>query len=186
MAKNWHNILFFAVILLACFLRLRGIYPSYPPYHSDEGMSYEQGISIIRENTLDAHGYSISLGYPFLIPVINAFLFKVVFIPLAWSKFFVTHLTQIVDGVIHLPFTQAEYLKVFQLDILGTREIYVLAWGRIIAAFFGVGIVVFSYFFSRQILGKYVGILTALLIAINYKEVLNSHLDLPDIYNAFF
>src|SRR5581483_8744534 len=100
MAKKWHKIIFFLVLAISSLLRLGGIYPSFPPYHSDEGMSYAQGISIIKENTLDAHGYTLSLGYPFLIPYINAFFFKFFFIPLSWSIFLFKKIFNIIDGII--------------------------------------------------------------------------------------
>src|SRR5579864_6065904 len=119
MVKSWHNFLFLGIIILAAFLRFGGIYPSFPPYHPDEGMSYEQGIYIIKENTLDAHGYSLALAYPSLIPIINAFAFKFFFIPLSWTKFFITNIPQIFDGLIKIPFSASNYQKIFQFDILG-------------------------------------------------------------------
>src|SRR5258708_21945561 len=98
MVKSWHNILVFLIIALAIILRFGGIYPSYPPYHSDEGMSYAQGIYILKEGTIDAHGYSLALGYPFLIPILNALVFKIFFIPIAWSNFLITNVLKILDG----------------------------------------------------------------------------------------
>lgn len=186
MAKRLHSILFFLVIFLAIFLRFKGIYPSFPPYHPDEGMSYEQGIYIIKEGTIDAHGYSLALAYPSLIPIINALAFKFFFIPISWDNFFLSNATRIFDGLIKFPLTSADYNRIFRINILGPREIYVLTWGRMVAAGFGVGVVILIYFLSREMFGKNTAIITALLVAINYRQVLNSHIDLPDIYNAFY
>ncbi len=186
MVKNWHNLILPLIIVLSLSLRLIGIFPSYPPYHSDEGMSYSQGIYIIKENNLNAEGYSVRLGYPFLIPYINALSFKLFFIPIAWSKFFITNIPKIIDGILQLPLSKTDYTRIYQLDILGAREIYVLTWGRILAALFGVGVVILTYFLGRIIFNKYVGLIAAFLVSVNYRHVLNSHLDLPDIYNSFF
>lgn len=184
--KNWHNILFVLLILLACSLRLIGVYPGFPPYHPDEGMSYAQGISIITERNLNANGYNLHLAYPSLIPIINAFFFKIFFIPLSWAKYFIVHVPDIMDGLLKYPFTEENYLRIFQSEILGNREVNVVTWGRTIAAFFGIGIVFLTYTLARQMFNKWTGLIVGFLVAVNYRQVLNSHFDLPDIYNAFF
>ncbi len=186
MQKKWSSFFFFAIIVIASILRFGGINNGYPPYHSDEGMSYAQGISMVRENTLDGDGYGLALAYPNVIPLINAIFFKIFFIPFSWVKFYITHIPQVVDGLIKLPLDKNEYLRIFQLNILGEREINVLIWGRIIAASFGVGVVILGYLISKKIFGNIAAIVTATLITVNFRQVLNSHLDLPDIYNAFF
>lgn len=172
---NW---LLLAILIVAALLRFIGIYPSYPPYHSDEGMSYSQGIFMIIENTLDAHGYPLAYAYPNVVPVINALAFKLIFIPASWINFWVSHMGKVLEGYIHIPLTKQEYKSIYQLEILGEREKNVLTWGRILTAFFGVGVVFLVYKISSWP--------AAFLAAVNYRQVLNSHLDLPDIYSAFF
>lgn len=187
MLKKWFSLAFLLVIMaVAIFLRFGGINHGYPPYHPDEGMSYAQGISIIKEGTLDADGYSLALAYPNVIPLVNALLFKVLFIPAGWLGYYLTHLSQIADGLVSLAPSQEEFQKIFQLNILGEREIKVLIWGRIIVASFGVGVVGLIYLMSKKMFGVAVGLAAAALVAVNFRQVLNSHLDLPDVYNAFF
>lgn len=184
--RNKFNLFFLITFVLASLLRLGGIYPGFPPYHPDEGMSYAQGIAIVRENTLNAHGYPLSLAYPNLIPIINSILFKFIFIPISWTAFFAKNLNQIIDGIIHFPLVTSEYNRIFQLEILGERESNVLVWGRIISAAFGIGIVFLIWKLAKEMFGDKAAVFAALLVAVNYRQVLNSHLDLPDIYNAFF
>ena len=175
-----------AIVAVALALRFVGISPSYPPYHSDEGMSYGQGISIVNEGTLDAHGYPLAYAYPNMVPLMNAIFFKFVFIPLAWLKFWISNTGALLEGFIHLPLSEQEFKRIYQLEILGERELNVLVWGRVVAALFGIATVIMSYKFSKTIFNKYIGLLVSFLVAINYRQVLNSHINLPDIYNAFF
>ncbi|MBX4205650.1 glycosyltransferase family 39 protein [Candidatus Microgenomates bacterium] len=181
--SNW---IIFLIIILAVILRFVGIYPGFPPYHSDEGMSYAQGIAIVQEKTLDAHGYPLAYAYPNVVPIINAILFKIIFIPLSWVKFCIVNTQGIVDGIIRFPLSVDGYKRIFQVDILGEREINVLTWGRMIAAGFGVGVCVLVYKLSKKLFNKNTALLAALFSSINFRQVLNSHINLPDIYNAFF
>lgn len=174
------------IIILAATLRLVGIIPGYPPYHPDEGMSYSQAVGIIKEHSLDANGYSLHYAYPGLIPIVNAVSFETVFIPLSWLKYYLVNFGKVIDGVVPILFSGKEYDRIFQLYILGNREINALYWGRITAALFGIGVVYLTYHFSKVLFNKRIGLISALLVAINYRQVLNSHFDLPDIYNAFF
>lgn len=178
--------LLFLILSLAALLRFIGTNPGFPPYHSDEGISYSQGISIIKEGTLDAHGYGLPYAYPAVVPLVNAIFFKFVFIPLAWIGFLLTNFDKIVDGFIRLPFSPEEYKRTFQLFIVGEREINALFWTRYITALTGIGVVFLTYLVGKKLFNKEAGLLSALLVAVNWREVLNSHIGLPDIYNAFF
>ena len=52
---------------------------------------------------------------------------------------------------------------------------------------FGVGVVWLTWALGRRLWkDEKVGILGAVFVAVNYRQVLNSHFGLPDIYNAFF
>lgn len=182
----FQNKILLFILLFAAVLRFSGIRYSYPPYHADEGMSYSQGISIIKEKTLDAHGYSLAYAYPSLVPIVNALFFKYIFIPIKWTSYWVNNLDKVIDGYIKIPLSEIDYDRTFQLEILGARDINALKWGRMIAAFFGVGVVFLSYLLSKEIFNKKTGLIVASLVAMNYRQVLNSHINLPDIYNAFF
>lgn len=172
------------ILLLAAALRFIGIWPGFPPYHPDEGMSYAQGIAILKDG-LDAHGYSLPYAYPSLIPLINAFFFQYFFLPLSWAHFYISHLSNLIDGLIQVPLTKDEYNLIYHTQIIGERELNVLSWGRCIAALFGVGVVFLTYIVGKKIFDKRVGLFSAALVAVNFRQVLNSHIDLPDIYNAF-
>jgi len=174
------------VLLLSAFLRFSGIKNSYQPNHSDEGMSYSQGIYMLLEKSLDAHGYSLAYAYPNVVPIINAFAFKSFFLPFKWLSYYFQNLGEIVDGYIKLPLDQQEFNRIYKMEILGYREINVLRWGRMVSAFIGTAVVFLSYLFSKKLFNKKVAYITALLVAVNYRQVLNSHINLPDIYNSFF
>jgi len=77
------------------------------------------------------------------------------------------------------------YNKIFQLEILGPQDVNALFWVRWVTALFGVGVVWGSYLVGKKLFGKLTGLITAMLVCVNYRQVLNSHLGLPDIYNTF-
>lgn len=186
--SKYKKLLILSIILIALVLRFIGIVPGYPPYHSDEGMSYSQGINMITENTLDAHGYPLAYAYPNVVPLVNAIFFKAFFLPVSWTSFWIQDFGQVLEGLIHIPLTPVEYKKILQLHILGEREKNVLVWGRTVSAIFGVGVVYLTYLLASKLFSekKWIGYIAAFLVAVNYRQVLNSHFDLPDIYNAFF
>lgn len=179
---NKHNLVLLAIYCLAIYLRFFGVRPGYPPYHSDEGISYSSAVSMIKNGNLDPLRYD----YPSLVPLINYLGFRIFFIPIYWFKFFILHFTQILDGFIHFPLTAEEKSRFFQIEILGEREIHALWWGRYITAAFGFGIVVSAYYLAKKLFSKRVALISTLLVSVNYRQVLNSHLGLPDIYNSFF
>lgn len=170
------------VLILAAFLRFSGTKPGYPPYHSDEGISYSAATSMIKNNNLDPLRYD----YPAVVPLVNYIFYKFVFIPVSWVRFYVENFSRIADGFIKLPLVEKEYQRIFQAEILGEREINALFWGRYVTALFGVGVVFLSFLLAKELFGDKAGLISAFLVAINYRQVLNSHFGLPDIYNAFF
>lgn len=175
-----NNYILLLILIFAIYLRFTGINPGYPA-HTDEG-GYSSALTMIWNENLDPGRYD----YPAGVPLIHIFLFKSIFIPLAWFKYYVSHLGQILDGFINIPLNEVDYQRIFRLEILGNREINVMYWGRYVTAFFGVGVVISSYLFSKKVFNKSVGLITAFLVAVNFRQVLNSHIGLPDIYNAFF
>lgn len=182
MKPNFTKIILILIILISFFLRFVGTKPGYPPYHSDEGIGYSAATSMIKNNNLDPLRYD----YPSLVPLINIGIYKSVFIPLFWTKFYISNFEKIIDGMIKLPIKGDEYRRIFQLDILGSREINALFWSRYITTIFGVGVCLLTYFLAKKIFSKEIGLISMYLVAVNFRQVLNSHLGLPDIYNAFF
>jgi 4-amino-4-deoxy-L-arabinose transferase-like glycosyltransferase len=177
-----HKLLFISILLISIALRFVGISPGYPPYHSDEGISYSSAISMIKNKNLDPLRYD----YPSLVPLTNYIFFENFFIPFSWMSYYARNLGNIIDGFVKLPLPEIELKRVFQLEILGEREVYALWWGRYTTAFIGVGVVVATYLLAKKLFSVEVGLIAATMLAVSYRHVLNSHLGLPDIYNSFF
>lgn len=174
------NLLIIIILLTAIFFRFTSINPGYPA-HTDEA-GYSSAITMIWNENLDPARYD----YPSGVPLIHFFAFKLIFIPISWTNYFFNNIGQILDGLIKLPFSHIEYKRIFNSEILGNREINVMYWGRYITAVFGVGVVFMTYLLSNKVFNKTVGIIASFLVAVNFRQVLNSHIGLPDIYNAFF
>lgn len=177
-----NNKILFVIIVMAAALRFIGTSPGYQPFHPDEGMSYSSATSMIKNGNLDPLRYD----YPSVIPLVNMLLFKIIFIPLYWAGFYAIHIPDFINGSMRFPLAGREYQTIFQNVILGWRDSNALAWGRIITALFGLGDVILVYLIAKNLFSKSVALLSASLVAVNYRQVLNSHLGLPDIYNAFF
>lgn len=177
--RNWIIIL---IILVASLLRFIGTNPGYNRYHNDEPIIYGTAIDMVRNNSLDP----VRFDYPGGPIYINYFAFKFVFIPFRWGVYYTTHVLQILDGTVHIPISALEKDRIFNTFILGGRDFYPLFWGRYVVSFFGVGNVFLLYVLGKKLFSKNVGLIAALLLAINFRQILNSHIDLPDIYNSFF
>jgi len=176
-----------AILIVASVLRFVGIYPGYNQFHPDEQMSYSTAASMLQEKKFfPTSGYSVKLAYPYLVPLINYFFFKQVFVPLSWTNYFITNSGKILEGFIHLPLAPADEKRIFQFDILGYREVNTIFWARTVTAFFGVGVVFLTYLLGSKIANKKVGLIAAFLIAFDFRQITNSHIALPDIYNSFF
>lgn len=169
------NTLLFVILILAGALRFFGIYPGYHPYHSDEGMSYSSAIVMIKNLNFDPTRYD----YPALIPIINALVFSFLFIPLF-----------IVISFIFNPALIPSFknpLDLWQRFVIVNQQNIVLFWGRFVTAIFGVGVVLMVYLVANKLFqNKKISLTASFLTAVNFRQVLNSHLALPDIYNAFF
>ena len=180
------NYLLVLIIILASLLLFMGTIPGYPPIHTDEGISHSQGIAMILEKTLDPkYGYGVPYNYPIMVPLINAFFYLFIFIPLYVLGYLLLHIGEI--GSLLSVVSSGQAGGIFEHNILGPNKINVVFWGRIVTAFFGIGVVFLVYFLGKKLfISKGLGLLAAFFTAINYRQVLNSHFGLPDIYNAFF
>ncbi|EKD90404.1 MAG: hypothetical protein ACD_31C00005G0030 [uncultured bacterium] len=169
----YNNKLLVIILILAGFLRVLGIYPGYHPYHSDEGMSYAAAINMIKTLSLDPGRYD----YPIIIPLIHAIIY-ILILPFI-----------LIFSFIFSPDTLPSFKNILELPerfLVVNQQTIVLFWGRLITAFFGIGIVYLIYRLSINCFNdKKIALGAAFLTAVNYRQVLNSHLALPDIYNAF-
>lgn len=176
------NYILVLILVVASILRFIAVKPGYNQYHGDETAIWGSASQMIKLNTFDPGRYD----YPATAMLINAFFYKYFFIPLSWVKYYLTNINSMIDGTVKFPPTVAEAKRVFGIYILGVREINSLFWSRYITAAFGVGTVFLTYLLSKKIFSKRVGLLAALFLTFNYRNVMNSHITLPDIYNAFF
>lgn len=174
------------ILLLAALLRFIGTNPGYPPIHTDEGITHSQGVAMILERSLDPqHGYGVPYNYPIIVPLINAFFFLFFFIPLWSLGYLIFHWGDIYTIVLNNNFNQLP--GIFDQNILGSGRINIVFWGRYVTALVGTGVVLLTFLLGKQLFrSNFIGLLGSFFVAINYRQVLNSHFGLPDIYNAFF
>ena len=175
------NKIILIILLIAVYLRFVGIKPGYTFSHPDEA-AYGSAVVMIYNKNLDPLRYD----YPAGVALINYLFFKLFFIPVYWLKFYLEHLGPILDGIIKIPLSSADYFRYFLFNVVGQKEINTLFWGRYITALFGVGVVALTYLLGTRLFGIIAGLIASFLVAVNFRQVLNSHLGLPDIYNAFF
>lgn len=180
--KRIERVLLVCILVIAGVLRFVGTNPGYNKYHSDEGISYSAAVSMIKNESLDPLRYD----YPAVTPLVNYLTFRAIFIPIAWEKYYLTHLGEIVDGKLKLPLDSESYKRVFQVEILGEREVNAIFWGRYTTALLSLGSVWLVYLLGKKLFGKWVGIMAAMFLAVNFRSVTNAHIGLPDTYNAFF
>lgn len=170
------------IILIAIIFRFVGTNPGYNQFHSDEGITYSAAVSMIKNGNLDPLRYD----YPSVVPLTNYVFFRTIFIPLWWGKYYVSHVPEILDGIVHIPIAKLEAQKIFQTFVLGEREINALFWGRYVTALISLSNVIVVYFLTKKLFSKKIALFAAFLLAVNFKAVVNSHIGLPDTYNAFF
>lgn len=160
---------------MALLFRTIGFYPGYSPYHSDEGMSYSSAIEMIKRVNIDPGRYD----YPSLIPLIHAIVYLVFFLPFFLVLSFIFSPENIPGG--------KNLFDLLVRFLVVNQQTHVLFWGRFLTGLFGVGVVFLVYQIAvKYFIDKRIGLVAAFLTAVNFRQVLNSHLGLPDIYNAFF
>jgi 4-amino-4-deoxy-L-arabinose transferase-like glycosyltransferase len=181
-SKKINLLLFSLIILVASILRFVGSNPGYPPYHSDDGISYSAASSMIINGNLDPLRYD----YPIMTPLTNYIVYQSFFIPLEWSKFLVRNTLNYPTGYLEIPKDKTKLHDFFYKVVLGDRWVNALFWGRYVTGFVGLLVVQMTFFVTRRLFSTKAGLIASFLVAINYRQVLNSHLGLPDIYNSFY
>lgn len=175
------NFSLLVILIIAAFLRFYGANPGYNQYHSDEPILYGTAIEMIRNHNLypqgryDYGGFTIYLNYIF---------FKVIFIPFGWVKFYLSQTPEILKGIVHLIPTKDEANYILSNFIFGNREVNALIAGRYLISFISLCNVFIVYFLGKKLFNKRTGLLAALFLAVNFRHVMNSHVNLPDIYNS--
>ncbi len=167
--------LLFVVLIIAALFRFIGTNPGYHHYHADEGMSYSSAILMIRNFNLDPGRYD----YPIVIPLFHALAYFFLFIPLFVIKY------KVFDPSA-LPNDYENLLELWQKIVYQYQQTHVLFWGRYLTAFVSVGVVLLTYMVAQKLFkDKKIGLISAILVTFNFRQVLASHIALPDIYNAF-
>jgi 4-amino-4-deoxy-L-arabinose transferase-like glycosyltransferase len=180
------NKLLTMILIVAAALRFIGTNPGYDQFHSDEGISYSQGIAIILERTLDAHGYALSYNYPTIVPLSNALADVLFFIPGSFLIYFLHHPRTFVFDIFHWSEVTKQLNLILWTEVFGDRMVNVLHWGRYVTAVYSLGAVFLTYKISKLVFNRNVALLAAFFVTFNFRQVLNSHIGLPDIYNCFF
>ncbi|KKS65312.1 hypothetical protein A3E45_01190 [Candidatus Daviesbacteria bacterium RIFCSPHIGHO2_12_FULL_43_11] len=187
--RESRRLLLIAILIISALFRFIGTNPGYPPIHTDEGITHYQGLSIILKHSLDpVHNNTVNkfdyLVYPVIVPLVNAIFYLFVFIPVYSLGYLIIHIGDLPSLLRSSP---DQLWSIISTNIFGPSRVNVIFWGRYVTALFGVGVVLMSYLLSKQLFRSVaIALSTAFLVAINYRQVLNSHFGLPDIYNAFF
>ncbi len=175
-AKSWisKNKILSTILVLSAILRFGGVYPGYPPTHPDESAIYGAALKMILHTTYDPQRYD----YGALPMILNAIVYVVI------NPLFIIY------SFIFTPENLPKFKNVlyfFQQILIHNQQTAVLYWARSITAIFGIGIVFMVYQVAmKYFINRKVALSAAFLAAVNYRQVLNSHMVLPDIYNGFF
>lgn len=181
-SKKINLIILLLILVLAVILRFVGDKPGYPSYHSDDGITYSAASEMIVNGNFDPLRYD----YPIMTPLTNYVAYQTFFIPIEWSKFLIRNYLNYPVGYLEIPKDPIKLHDFFYRVVLGDRWINALFWGRYVTGFVGLLIVLMTFFVTRRLFSTKAGLIASFLVAINYRQVLNSHLGLPDIYNSFY
>lgn len=181
-SKKVNFVILLSIFVLATILRFVGDKPGYPPYHSDDGITYSAASEMIVNGNFDPLRYD----YPIMTPLTNYIAYQTFFIPIEWSKFLIRNYLNYPVGYLEIPKDPIKLHDFFYRVVLGDRWINALYWGRYVTGFVGLLIVLMTFFVTRRLFSTKAGLIASFLVAINYRQVLNSHLGLPDIYNSFY
>lgn len=182
LSKSRFHFLLSSILLFGTIIRLLGVSPGFNQFHSDEGISYSAAVSMLRNSNFDPLRYD----YPALVPEINWLSFRFLFTPYYWVKYYVHNAPAMLDGYVPVIPKSIDINRIFQNDILGNREISALFWGRYTTAIISSASILLVYILASRLFSRQVGYLAAIFLALNFRSVTNSHLGLPDTYNAFF
>lgn len=181
-SKKINLLILFAILILATILRFVGDKPGYPSYHSDDGITYSAASEMIVNGNFDPLRYD----YPIMTPLTNYIVYQTIFIPIEWSKFLIRNVLNYPTGYLEIPKDNTKLHDFFYRVVLGDRWINALFWGRYVTGFVGLLVVLMTFFVTHRLFSTKAGLVASFLVAINYRQVLNSHLGLPDIYNSFY
>lgn len=160
-----------------------------PGYLSNgDELMYGEALNMFLNKTLSLHPQW--MGYPPLVAWIMLVFFVFIFLPGAWIFYFANHFQDVVSLLAGVYQTSGwlvfDLKSIFTFQILGRNYVNVLYWGRYVTAIFGTASIYLVYLAVLNFFNKRVAIISALLVAVNYRLVLSSHIGFIDIYNVFF
>lgn len=180
--QNPVNRIIFFIFLVGILLRLLGVYPGFNQYHPDEGKAgFSSAWYMLSNRTFDLPHYN----YPAVIPLTELILMIITYIPLMWVKFIVTNFELVATHLNQL----SGYFPNLVLGNPESSQFYLplMYWARYITVIFSVLTMVLLYKISNLLFSsRKAAILAILLLAVNFRMVAYSQLDLPDTFNAFF
>lgn len=161
------------VVLIAAIvgfaLRIIGTNPGFPQTHPDEPVIYSTVANMLIKNTLNPFEIPIyKFFYPGFVIYLNFFLFKLIFIPLSF----------VLNKFTNQPTSLSE--------VLGPGFINAMFWSRSITAFLSTLSIPLVFLIGKKIFDKKVGLIAAVFLTFNYRNVLSSHFGLLDSINGTF
>lgn len=169
------SLIFFA----AFFIRVVGVNPGYPPNHPDEPITYSTAISMVLNIQPDPFTFSsYKFQYPGLLIYLDALVFGVFFIPFSLLHLLITNPPFFVNNI--------GRFNELVLNVVGPGWIESLFWGRYVVSILSFLSIPLVYLIGRDLFNRYVGLLSALFLAVDLRHAISSHLSLVDGPNGTF
>lgn len=169
------------IFLLGLFLRLLGANPGWPYTHPDEPTINTSTRLIALQGDFKPMGY----WYGQLLPLIYAIGIDLFFIP---SVFFAELIRHYLSGESDLIgfLNHFFYYHLFYNSKFSDPLRYFYSWPRYETAILSSFGAVAGYWVGKKLFNKKVGLITAFLIAVNYRHVLSSGFTLADAPSGVF
>lgn len=179
--KSWLTFSNYPIILIfiiALFLRLLGTNPGYPSDHPDEPTI----VGSVRNIALDGNFKPVLYSYGSLLYFIYALIDIVFFIPRQFLLYLLSHGNAILDRGFFGIISDFQYTQ-----LRGVRgPLNFLHWTRYETAILSSFAVILTYFLGKKMFNKEIGLITAFLVAINYRHIVSSVMALVDSPASFF
>lgn len=168
--KNKYNIILFVIFFIALTIRIAGVYPGYTMDHPDEGTIAVSALRITFAFDFIPVGYYYGQLLPIIYALINWIFILPVFILFIYPLKFISP-----------PFTRClQSTETLQYCFSLQNKIFWDYIGRFETAFLSAFVVFFVYLVGKRIFNKDIGIIAAILTAVNYRHVLSSIFSLAD------
>lgn len=165
------------VFIIGFLLRIIGTNPGYPQTHPDEPIIYATAADMVVHARLDPFlSSTYKFQYPGFTIYLYAFLFAFLFFP---AKVLFLLFTDP-----HTLFNSISETGFISHIVTGKSYLDAMYWGRYLTAILGFFSIPLVFLIGKKLFNKYVGMVAALFLAVNYRHVLSSHFSLVDGPNA--